>query len=161
MKKFCKEYLPYIIIIIVILLVRTFIATPVRVSGDSMYDSLKNGELLILYKKATIEKEDIVVVDKKVTGSRIIKRIIGMPGDKIKCEEGIIYINNEKYDDKYASNKTSDFEEIELKDDEYFVLGDNRLVSYDSRYFGPVNEKYIIGEATYRFFPFNKIGSID
>lgn len=161
MKRFLKEYLPYILIIVLIILIRTFVVTPVRVRGTSMDDTLKEGQILLLFKQSNFGKEDIVVVSEEVEGSRIIKRIIGVPGDTIKCIDNIIYINNEKYDDKYANNPTSDFDEITLKDDEYFVLGDNRKVSEDSRYFGPVKEKYIVGKANFIIFPFNKFGIVD
>lgn len=161
MKKFCKEYLPYIIIIIVVLLVRTFIVTPVKVSGKSMVDTLNDGDLLFLYKLDDIKKNDIVVVSKEVTGSRIVKRVVGMPGDRIKCEEGIIYINDKKYDDKYAYTITVDFDEIELKDDEYFVMGDNRYISLDSRIFGPVKGKDILGTAELRFWPLKDFGKVE
>lgn len=161
MKKFLDEWLSYIIIIIIIILVRTFIITPVRVSGNSMNKTLKNGNIMFLYKLASIEKEDIVVVDKAVAGSTIIKRVIGMPGDTLYCKDGVIYINGKKYDDKYAYGLTSDFDTVKLASDEYFVLGDNRLVSNDSRYFGPVKEKYIKGEASFILYPFNKFGKVE
>ena len=160
MQKFLKEYLPYIIVLLLVILTRTFIITPVRVNGTSMEKTLKNGEIMLLYKLAKIEKEDIVVIDKTVDGSNIIKRVIAMPGQKIKCEDGIIYINDKKYADKYAFGITSDFKEVTLKDDEYFVLGDNRLVSEDSRYFGPVKKKHIMGKASIVLYPFNKIGKV-
>ena len=160
MKKFLKEYLPYIVILILVILTRTFLITPVRVNGASMEKTLKNGEIMLLYKRASIKKEDIVVIDKSVEGSNIIKRVIAMPLEKIKCEDGIIYINNQKYDDKYAYGITGDFKEITLKKDEYFVLGDNRLVSEDSRYFGPVKRKNIMGRANIVLYPFNKIGKV-
>ena len=160
MQKFIKEYGTYIILILLVILVRSFIVTPVRVNGTSMDKTLKEGEILLLYKIAKIERNDIVVVDENVQGSKIIKRVIGMPGETIKCEDGIIYIDDQKYKDKYAYGDTSDFDEVKLKKDEYFVLGDNRLVSEDSRYFGPVKEKYIEGETSVVIFPFNKIGTV-
>ena len=158
MQKFLKEYMPYVVIFILVMLVRTFIITPVKVNGTSMDDTLASGDIMLLYKLANLERNDIVVVGPEVQGSNIIKRIIAMPGEKVKCENGIIYINGKKYNDKFASNITSDFEEIKLSKDEYFVLGDNRLVSEDSRYFGPVNEKAIKGEAKLIIFPFKKLG---
>ena len=160
MKKFLKEYLVYIILLIVVILIRTFIVTPVRVNGTSMNQTLYEGDILLLFKMAKIERNDIVVIDKTVEGSNIIKRVIALPGEKIKCEEGIIYVNGEKYDDKYAHGVTSDFVEVELQSDEYFVLGDNRIVSEDSRYFGPVGKEHIKGEASFRLLPFKKYGKV-
>ena len=160
MKKFLKENYIYIIIIIVVLLIRTFIATPVRVDGKSMNKTLSNGDIMILNKLGTVKRESIVVIDKEYSGSTIIKRIIGMPGETIECKDGVIYINGTKYDDKYAYGETSDFTRVTLKDDEYYVLGDNRLVSADSRYSGPVKEEYIKGTTNIVLFPFNRIGKV-
>ena len=161
MFKIIKEILSYVIIIVVVILIRTFIGTPVRVNGTSMVPTLKEGEVLYLNKlDKSFVQEDIVVIDKKVEGSPIIKRIIGMPGDKIKCINGVIFINDEKYEDNFGSGETSDFEEITLEDDEYYVLGDNRIVSKDSRVLGPIKEKNIEGTTKVVLYPFSKIGKV-
>ena len=150
MFKIIKEILSYVIIIVVVILIRTLIGTPV-----------KEGEVLYLNKlDKSFDQEDIVVIDKKVEGSAIIKRIIGMPNDKIKCINGVIFINDEKYEDNFGSGETSDFDEITLGDDEYFVLGDNRIVSKDSRILGPIKEKYIEGTTRVVLYPFSKIGKV-
>ena len=155
MFKIIKEILSYVIIIMVVILIRTFIGTPVRVNGTSMVPTLKEGEVLYLNKlDKSFDQEDIVVIDKKVEGSAIIKRIIGMPNDKIKCINGVIFINDEKYEDNFGSGETSDFDEITLGDDEYFVLGDNRIVSKDSRILGTKKEKYIASSLTRILFDF-------
>ena len=107
MFKIIKEILSYVIIIVVVILIRTFIGTPVRVNGTSMVPTLKEGEVLYLNKlNKSFDQEDIVVIDKKVEGSAIIKRIIGMPNDKIKCINGVIFINDEKYEDNFGSGET-------------------------------------------------------
>ena len=160
MKKIVKEYLGYVLILIAVILIRAFIVTPVRVNGTSMNQTLYEGDILLLFKIAKIERNDIIVIDKTVEGSNIIKRVIALPGEKVKCENGIIYINDEKYDDVHAYGVTTDFEEVTLQGDEYFVLGDNRIISEDSRYFGPVSKEHINGEASFRLFPFKKIGSV-
>ncbi|MBE6148971.1 MAG: signal peptidase I [Firmicutes bacterium] len=160
MQKFLKEYMPYVVIFILVMLVRTFIITPVKVNGTSMDDTLASGDIMLLYKLASIEREDIVVLGPEVQGSNIIKRVIALPGERVKCENGVIYINSKKYDDQYASNITSDFEEIKLAKDEYFVLGDNRLISEDSRYFGPVSKEAIKGEASIVIYPIKKLGKV-
>ena len=161
MFKIIKEILSYVIIIVVVILIRTFIGTPVRVNGTSMVPTLKEGEVLYLNKlDKSFDQEDIVVIDKKVEGSAIIKRIIGMPNDEIKCINGVIFINDEKYEDNFGSGETSDFDEITLKSDEYFVMGDNRIVSKDSRMIGPIKENFIEGTTSIVLYPFNKIGKI-
>ena len=143
-----------------VVLIRTFIATPVRVDGDSMNKTFKNGDILILYKLSEIKRFDVIVLHEEKDNEKIIKRIIGMPGDTVAIKDGEIYINDEKIDDQYAYGMTSDYDRITLKSDEYFILGDNRLISKDSRYFGPIKEKEIKGKVIFRIFPFSKFGKI-
>lgn len=156
--KIIKEIIPYAIIILVIVLIRTFIVTPIRVDGESMYPTLKNNEILLLEKyKKDFKKDDIVVV--KTNGEKIIKRIIGTPGDTVAYLNNVLFINGKATNDHFA-NLTEDFEAITLKDDEYFVLGDNRERSLDSRYIGPVKKSSITGTTRIRIIPLNKIGKI-
>ena len=125
-----------------------------------MKKTFNNGDILILYKLSDIQRYDVVVLLEEETHEKIIKRIIGLPNDTVAIKDGDIYINNEKVEDKYAYGITSDYDRITLDEDEYFILGDNRLISKDSRYFGPVNKDDIMGEVIFRIFPFNKIGKI-
>lgn len=165
MDKNKKDALSYLIIILVVVLIRTFIITPIRVVGSSMDKTLKQGEILLLEKvDKSYKRYDIVVI--KEGNERIIKRIIGMPGESIKIVEGVIYINGEAIEDKYASTYTEDFSlskfDLEvIPEDSYFVLGDNRKVSKDSRLLGPINKKQIQGKAIYRIWPFNKFGDLN
>ena len=159
-KRIIKELIPYIIIVVVVVLIRSFIATPVRVDGDSMNKTFKNGDILILYKLSKIERFDVIVLHEEKDNEKIIKRVIGMPGDTVAIKDGEIYINDEKINDEYAYGMTSDYDRITLKSDEYFILGDNRLISKDSRYFGPIKEKEIKGKVVFRIFPFSKFGKI-
>ena len=160
-KNAIKEIGSYLIIIVIVLLIKTFIFTLVRVNGSSMDKTLHEGNIMILnLLDNRFTREEIIVADKSVEGSLIIKRIIGLPGEKISCKDGVIYINDKKYKDTYAYGETSDFDEITLKDDEFFLLGDNRLVSLDSRYFGPVSKKAIMGSTNIIVFPFKKIGKV-
>ena len=158
--KIIKEILPYVLIIIAVILIRTFIITPVRVDGASMDQTLEDGQILLLYKLANVDYGDIVVLDEAKEGEIIIKRIIGMPGDTVSIRDNTIYVNGEEVEEDYAYGETSDYEEITLDDDEYFILGDNRPISKDSRYFGPVKEDEIIGKVIFRLWPFNKFGTI-
>ena len=159
--KYLKELYPYIIIIIVVVLIRTFIVTPIRVNGDSMVPTLESKEIMILKKyDKSFDRFDIVVVDKSVEGSNLIKRVIGLPNERIKCKDGKIYINGKKIDDVYAYGETEDFLEITLKDNEYFVMGDNREVSLDSRKFGAVFDYEFKGTTNLVIFPFSKAGKV-
>ena len=156
MKNFIKEIGPYLLIIIVVLLVRMYVITPVNVDGDSMNNTLLDKDIMILKKyDKTYERNEIVVFQRNK--DRLIKRVIGLPNEKIKCVSGIIYINNEEYDDIYATGKTADFEEHTLGKNEYFVLGDNRENSMDSRIIGPIKDNQILGTTDLIIFPFTRI----
>ena len=157
--KIVKEFLPYLLILLVVILIRTFIATPIKVNGDSMYDTLDGSEFMILNKLAKVERYDIVVLDTKE--EELIKRVYGLPGEKISIEKGNIYINDKKIEDIYAYGETSDYESITLGEDEYFVLGDNRAVSLDSRRIGPVKKSQIKGTTNFVLFPFSRFGKLE
>lgn len=158
--KIIKEIIPYIVIVLVVVLIRTFIITPVRVDGESMKNTLKNGDILLLYKLGSINRLDIIVLDEEKDNEKIIKRVIGLPGETVAIKKGKIYINDKVIDDEYAYGETSDYDKVTLEDDEYFILGDNRLISKDSRYFGPIKENEIKGKIVFRLFPFTKIGTV-
>ena len=158
--KIIKEIIPYIVIVLVVVLIRTFIITPVRVDGDSMKNTLKNGDILLLYKLGSINRLDIIVLDEEKDNEKIIKRVIGLPGETVAIKKGKIYINDKVIDDDYAYGETTDYNKVTLKDDEYFILGDNRLISKDSRYFGPIKKSEIKGKIVFRVFPFTKIGTV-
>ena len=171
MKKFLKELYPYVIIVVVVVLFRTFIATPVRVNGDSMNSTLNNGEILVLNKlNKKYKRFDVVVINKKVNGSKtkLVKRIIGLPGEKIEYKDNELYINDEKIEDVSLS-RTGNFTIKELysvekiPDNYYFVMGDNRNNSSDSRDYriGLIKKEEIIGTTRIRLFPFNKIGKFN
>ena len=161
MQKFIKEIIPYIIIIVVVVLIRTFIITPVTVDGPSMEKTLYSNDVMLLYKfnKNNIKRYDIVVF--KYGNDRLIKRLIGLPGETIKCVDGKIYINDEDKSNEYGYGNNFDFSETTLKDNEYFVMGDNREDSLDSRYFGSVSSDQILGNTNYIIFPFNRFGMVN
>ncbi len=162
-----KEVIPYIVIVLVVVLLRTFIATPVIVSGSSMDPTLKDGQLLILNKLAhRFNRYDIVVIDVVINNKkeRIVKRIIGLPGETVEYKNKKLYINGEKVRDDF-SNITYDFSTAELGEkkipkNHYLVLGDNRNDSVDSRDYrvGFINEDDIVGKPVFRLWPLNKIG---
>ena len=175
MKKFLKEWVPYILIIIIVILLRTYIITPVIVRGDSMYDTLKDKEVLLLskisYRTGKIKRFDVVVIKDK-SQEYIIKRVIGMPGDNIEYKDDILYINGKKYNKKFTNDVTEDFtledicniNKIECNDkipkNMYLVLGDNRDISADSRVKGLIEKDKIIGKAIFRIWPLTRINEV-
>ena len=148
--KLLKELLPYIIIIIVVIIIRTFIFTPVVVNGPSMMNTLHNGDVMILdkigMKLGGIKRFDIVVIQTGKT--KIIKRVIGIPEDKVVIKDNYVFVNDIKYDDFITTFAGILDKEIILGDDEYIVLGDNRKESIDSRYeeIGIIKKDEIIGK---------------
>lgn len=159
--KFIRELIPYLIIIFVVVTFRTFIVTPIMVSGESMVPTLDGGELMLLKKYDTDYKRfDIVVVNKNVEGDNLIKRVIGLPGETIRYRNNNLYINDKKVEDIHAYGDTGNFREITLGDDEYFLMGDNREISLDSRSLGIIKKAEIEGTVGIVLFPFNKFGSV-
>ena len=159
--KIIKEIIPYLIIILVVMTIRTFIFTPIIVDGESMAPTLDGGELMILKKYDTsYERFDIVVVNKSVEGDNLIKRVIGLPGEIIRYKGNRLYINDEIIDDVYADGETENFQEIKLGEDEYFLMGDNREISKDSRTIGVIKKSEIEGTVGIVLYPFKKIGKV-
>lgn len=172
MKKFIKELVPYVVIVIVVVLVRSFLITPVIVRGDSMDETLHDGEVLLLnkivYRVDDINRFDIVVI-KDQDDDYIIKRVIGMPGDDVSYKRDNLYINGKRVVNEFTEDETNDFtlEEIceinsddcsnGIPSDKYLVLGDNRDVSADSRVKGLIDRDQILGETSIRLWPLNRI----
>ena len=176
MKEKIKPLLPYIIIIVIVLFIKAFIITPIKVNGESMYPTLEEGDIMILNKTAYYFNEpkrfDIVVVD--MPNEYLIKRVIGLPGDNIVFKDDKLYINGTYYVEDYldkdyieeAKEKynaklfTEDFE-ITLDNDEIFVLGDNRLRSSDSRTLGTFKYSDIIGKKGIVIFPLKNMKFVE
>ena len=161
-KKWLKENLLFTILLLIIIIIRIFFYSPIRVNGSSMYPTLQDKEFMILNKiglQKGINRFDIVVVESN--GKYIIKRVIGLPGESIMYKDNKLYINGKVIEDNYSKSETENFENVILKDNEYFVMGDNREISKDSRVIGPVNIKNIKGKTNLVIFPFNKIGIVE
>ena len=162
--KFLKSIFPYLVILLIVILIRSFLITPIKVNGQSMYDTLDGDEIMLLFRVGEINRYDMVVADLIVDGHKddtLIKRVYGLPGETIKCENGTIYINDRAIEDPYATNITSDFEAVILGSDEYFLLGDNRSISLDSRIIGPIHRKDIEGHTNFVIWPFSKFGTVE
>ncbi|MDW8680780.1 signal peptidase I [Streptococcus suis] len=195
---FLTEWGPLILIMLAIFASRYFLWDPVSVDGHSMDPTLQHQEKLIMLKTTSIDRFDIVVaseVDSSGKEKLIVKRVIGMPGDEIRIENDILYINGQEVDEPYLDAYLAAFQKDKLQEEyaynkqfqavaqsaqaftldansypslsyivpegHYFLLGDNRLVSLDSRTVGPFTKANIKGEVVFRMWPFNRIGTVD
>lgn len=160
-------------VIILALILNVFVGQKIRVSGESMENTLFDKESLILekvtYRFHNPERYDIIVFRpyEKNQDTLYIKRVIGLPGETVQIKDGDIYINDSKLEENYGKEKMDDpgiaSEPILLKDEEYFVLGDNRNWSIDSRdsSVGVITEEQIVGRAVFRLWPLNQMGGIE
>lgn len=155
------------IALILALLIREFIFTPVIVSGQSMEPTFHNNDRVVITKIHTIDHFDMIVFKAIHSDTNLIKRVIGLPGDVIVMKDDQLTINGETYDEPYVkANKEAIFEgqkltgdfEAEVPEGFLYVLGDNRRNSTDSRVLGFIEEKMVIGEVKFRFYPLNDFG---
>lgn len=164
MNKFWKEARDYIIIIVVVVIIRTFLVTPAIVDGASMDYTLEDGQLVIVnkivYKTSEVDRFDIVVLNNEQDGDKIIKRVIGLPNETIEYNNNQLYVNGKLIEQHYVVKDTEDFT-VTTGEDEYFVLGDNRLVSKDSRMLGNFKKEDIVGRVNFRLLPFKEFGFIE
>lgn len=160
------------IALIIVILIKIFILDATRVDGNSMNDTLHHNDMLFVNKigkhLGSFDRSDIVILEAPDYPSRLyIKRIVGLPGDTVALRDGKVYVNNQLFEENYTNSdtslQTSDRDEWYLLENEYFVMGDNRLPneSNDSRNFGPISKDSIVGHAFFRFYPFNDMGFVD
>jgi signal peptidase I len=146
----------------------TFVAQAFRVQGTSMLPLLEDGERIIVnkfvYRFYPIERGDVVVFwyprDPTVS---FIKRVVGLPGDTVEVKGGDVFINGHPVREDYIPPRFRDdetFAPVEVKKGYYYVMGDHRNSSNDSRSWGEVPEKYVYGRAVFRFWPLAKMGVI-
>ena len=160
-----------LVIVLLTWVIVTFVGQRTKVDGHSMEPTFSDGDNLIVdklsYRFREPERYDIIVFPyQHAENTYYIKRIIGLPGDTVQVIDGYVYINGKKLDEHYGAEVMEDpgiaAEPIKLGDDEYFVLGDNRNHSSDSRVAsaGVLTRDMLIGRAWVRIYPFNKIGVI-
>ena len=166
-----------LICFIVVFLCTQFLFKPVRVDGKSMYPTLEDKEYgfsnVLSVLMNDFHRFDVVVVNYAPTDTQWVKRIIGLPNETIEYRDNKLYINGKYmkeafFDKKYVASQTQNgeypftenFGPIVLKEDEYFLMGDNRQVSFDSRRVGPFLGKDIISKSVFVYYPFDKIGIV-
>ncbi|HEY0221684.1 signal peptidase I [Lactovum miscens] len=216
MIKFLKEWLPLIVVILLILLSRVFIWDSVKVDGPSMDPTLANGNRLIMLRVGGIERGDVVVAQETLnqtlkndpmatSGKTIVKRVVGMPGDILVFKADTLTINGKIYSQPWLEDYKSQFVNgklantyltgssmsnlttadrqffadtattskaftvdnsgnpdftLTVPEGRYFLMGDDRIVSADSRLVGTFTKSQLKGKVIFRFLPFNKIGTI-
>ncbi|CAM3948448.1 signal peptidase I [Catellicoccus marimammalium] len=185
------------IIILIVVLLRTFVFSPMKISGHSMDPTLHDGERVISVKLAKVKRFDIVTLKAPDDPDKdYVKRVIGLPGDTIKMQNDTLYINGKKYNEPYlddfkklmkkgtlasqyepmfqpevenAKHFTENFSlqtlastkgAIKVPKDTYFVMGDNRLISKDSRMLGFIPKKNILGVVEFVYWPLKDIGFV-
>lgn len=158
-----------VIALVVVFIIRKFLFTMIRVDGTSMLETLQDGDrvaaTIIDMKLNGPQRGNIVICTYPGQDHLCIKRVIGMPGDTLQIVRGVTYINGEVYDEPYVTHpKANDYYgPITLGEDEYFVMGDNRAVSHDSRAsdVGPLSAAAIEGNARLRLWPLGSVGTLD
>lgn len=154
----------FFVYVLIVLAIRFFVIEPHSVSGSSMLETFQDNDYLFVEKVSYIfsnpKRGDVVVFNPPLedrTSDRFIKRIIGVPGDTVRVSEGITYVNNIPQAENFVTHKSSQEANVTLGKDQYFVMGDNRSGSYDSRSWGPITKSEIKGQVLLRLYPFNKI----
>lgn len=167
----------FIIAFAFFLVIYGLVVQPHKVSGQSMMSTLKDGELILtnklVYRTRQPERGDVITFKAPIDPKKdYIKRIIGLPGEKVEINNNSVKIYNRKHPDGFIlnedyldSNQITEagmaFREGEshiIPDNEYMVMGDNRLNSYDSRAWGPLKKSAIIGKAWFVYWPFDRVG---
>ncbi|ASN05930.1 signal peptidase I [Virgibacillus necropolis] len=151
------------IAILLAFFLRTFVFATSIVEGESMIPTLEDGERVIFNKFIYLvdepERGDVVIIKRPI--KNYVKRVIGLPGETVKFQDHQLYINGEKYEETFISeealNHTGNFGPIEVPEDSYFVMGDNRAISKDSRNgLGFINADDIVGRSELVIYPFDE-----
>jgi signal peptidase I len=160
--------LAFSVLLAVILIV--FIYQPVKVEGTSMMPALTDQERIFINKftyrfgSGNIERDDLVVFWFPLDRTKsYIKRVIGLPGDTVQIDNGTVYVNGTRLDEPYVPDEYRDHQSsgsVTVPPDNYFVLGDHRSSSNDSRAWGTVERKYIYGKAVFVYWPLDKMGRL-
>lgn len=155
--------------LLIVIGIRQFLYTSVTVSGESMEPTIYHDERMFVTKFQAIQRFDIIIFYAPQFDDRFIKRVIGLPGDEVEMKDDRLYINGKFVEEPYVATLkakthrgerlTENFK-IQVPKEAYFVLGDNRKNSRDSRQMGMVEERYVIGKAIWRIYPFGAIGML-
>jgi len=165
--------------VLVAVLVQAYVVKPYRIPSESMLNTLMIGDRVFvnrfIYHFTDVDRGDVAVFTSPADGFVLIKRVIGLPGDVISLRDGAVYINGKKLDEPYVASQDGQAEPTEpfetgrpwnleepytVPAGSYFMMGDNRTNSGDSREFGPVPADDVIGEAFFIYWPLNRLGTL-
>jgi signal peptidase I len=157
-----------VISLIISILFIIFLYQPVKVEGTSMMPTLADQERVFInkfvYRWEPINRGDVVVFRyPRDVSKSYIKRVIAVAGDSVRIDDGVVYVNDERIAEPYVPEDYWDarsYPETVVPRNSYFMLGDHRNLSNDSRDFGPVNGQYIYGKAVFGYWPFDKLGKL-
>ncbi len=161
-KEFCIDSFKYILTIVVMLFIIVYVVTLEQVVGPSMSPTLENQDILLLnkfhYRLFDVKRFDIISFEYEDT-KYLIKRVIGLPGEKVEYKDNKLYINGEYIEETFLTKEqiTEDIIFDEIPEDKYLVLGDNRNNSLDSREFGFIDKNDILGKVNIRIWPITRI----
>ncbi|NPV90799.1 MAG: signal peptidase I [Firmicutes bacterium] len=146
--------------VVLFLLIRTFVAEARWVPSESMYPTIKIGDHLMVEKVTKDVKRGDIVVFKPTPGSGqkddLVKRVMGLPGDTLEVKGGVLYINGEAQVEPYLKERMiTEYKPFKVPADSYFMMGDNRNNSFDSRFWGAVPKENLIGKAIFCYYPFS------
>lgn len=180
MKNYWKEngkgWLKAILIAaIAVTMIKNFIFLSVSIDGSSMFPTFQQNDEIIVETVHQINRFDVIVF-RDASNRTFVKRVIGLPGESIRYEDDQLYVDNKSIKEPFLENDyvekaggvwTSNFTlesltgEVVIPDGHYFVLGDNRRLSHDSRYYGPIPAEMIVGEAVMVYYPFERISIVN
>lgn len=159
-----KDYIaPIVIAIILAFFIRKFVIFQISVPSESMYPTIKIGDRIMvtrIYNLNNLKRGDLIVFDSKELGKPLIKRLMGLPGDKVTVEKGVVYINGQKLKEDYVINNEDYTGSFDVPQGKYLFFGDNRANSFDARKWqnSYIAGSDISGKARFIIYPFKRIG---
>lgn len=167
-RKDIREWIVSIIVaLIAFVIIRTFLFTMIRVDGESMIETLQDGDRLFVsildVKIKGVENEDIVICRYPDEGNTyFVKRVIAQEGDTVEIRDGMTYVNGELRQEEYVDYKAQqNFGPYTVAEGQVFVMGDNRAYSRDSRRVGALDEDLIVGKVQFIWWPFTRVGGVE
>lgn len=172
-KKELREWIVSLVAALVaVLIIRTFLFTVIRVDGPSMSDTLLDGDRLIVtipdVKQGGPDRFDVVICRYPDRKDNYVKRVVGLPGETLQVKSGVLYIDGEAVEEPFLSEartqrfdrSSNNFGPIEIPEGQYFVMGDNRDNSNDSRSVGFISEDMFVGKVRWIMWPLNRFGAV-